>query len=230
MHPLINFVLALILVATLAFLDAGGRAASSHLSASATGVLRSPSVKRISREMPSKDVEAETTIEPTGFSLTPKPEELQDLSFTVSIVGENAEFYLSNRGATPQKFFDSLAPGWSGLPRHTWIQVLTDEGELYKDWPVSMNDEGDWTPNYLSNTLSDIATCVPADLTEIGPGETRSLVLPLDEFFARSRFVGNGQGYRVRVVSELYLDADLTRRFVSRSDWAPLKLKSDTNF
>lgn len=221
----LEFVFALVLIASLVLLDSDSKSASS--TSPTSGRTSTPvSIERqkldLNHSLPTTDVEPQTrAIESDTTAI--KPKSAEDLSFVVRIVGKNVEFQLTNQGEEPHLFFDSLKLGWSGMPLNTWIQVLTEGGELYEDWPVSLSEEGDWSPNYVSNTLSDVATRIPAELQTIEPGDTRSLVFPIEKFFERSGFDREAQGYRVRVVSNLYLDAELTQRLKSRSDWVPLE-------
>lgn len=156
------------------------------------------------------------------ISLKSAKEISKELSYHLKIEDGYIEFKLTNRGRSSHFFYsDSLdIRGVDGVPGHAEIELLKEDGSLFDAWDSELKVDS-WSPLNLS---SDAGTYIPAKSQTIGPGETRSLVVPLKDFFGRSDFVPNGKKYRVRILSNLYLDADLTQYIEARSNWVALKI------
>ena len=181
------------------------------------------------QQKPAADVRASTI---AGIDeLTAETERLKGINaliFKVKIEDGIFKLLLRNEGETSCYYFDSIKLGTGGIPRETWIQVLTDDGTLFKGWPISLDDEdGYWSPNLMSNSFEDVAVRLPAKLAVLEPGESRTLQLPIEKFFYRvspevSTKAKNGM---IRVHSRLYLDPKLDYWLEARTDWVPLSVE-----
>ena len=172
------------------------------------------------RRMVTRTIEEQVASSETDSTRALVSKSKDGLSFFVRIEGKTVKFRLENQGQTPHVFHNSLKLGSSGVPRQTWIQVRMDDGSLFDEWAYP--DEDSWSPNYLSNSMSDIAIRMPAELETLDAGDHRELHVPLESFFDRSGFDRKTPGCRVRVVSTIYLDARLNECLKVQTDWVPL--------
>jgi len=149
-----------------------------------------------------------------------KPQSANELSYVLEFKGNQVEFKLTNNGRSTHLFFgDSLEIRGLGVPGHADVQVLNEDGSLFEAWDSQIHVDS-WSP-LLSSSYAK--STIPAKSRAIKPGETRSLLVPIENFFSRSNFDPKAENYRVRVVSNLYLDANLTQYIESRTDWIPLR-------
>lgn len=159
--------------------------------------------------------------EPSLESATQEPESSKELSYIVKVGDNQAEFQLINGGKSTHHFYsDSLEIRGLGVPGHADVQVLKEDGTLFDTWDSQIQADS-WSPLLVSSYAK---TNLPAEPRAINPGETLSLVVPLENFFSKSKMAWDTEDYRVRVVSRVYLDPYLTKYIKSRSDWVPLKL------
>ena len=146
----------------------------------------------------------------------------KELTYVTKIEGGQVEFKLINKGSSPHIFYsDSLQiRGVDEVPGHAEVQVLKKDGSLFDAWDSHFHTKN-WSPLLLS---SDAGTALPAKAQVIQPNGTRSLTVPIKKFFRRSDFVPGPEteGYRIRVISNLYLNANLTQYIQSRSSWVAL--------
>lgn len=148
------------------------------------------------------------------------PESAKDLSYRVQIRNNHVEFKLTNKGTVSHLFYgDPFTIKGAGVPLHAEIQVLKPDDTLLDSWNSSIPGDS-WSPIFMT---SDTKQAIPAKSQTLKPGETRSLVVPIENFFAMSDFEPKAEGYRVRVLGFLHLDEKCTQYIRSRSDWVPLK-------
>ena len=177
------------------------------------------------QESPLRADEIVPTQQPREQQQTPletlAPASAQELAYVVKIKDDKVEFQLTNLGSSVHHFYgDPLTLGYGDeVPSCAEIQVHQADGSLFQKWSSHFPPSDRWSPLVVSNTAKPF----PGEPEVIEPGETRSLKVPLEDFFFGSDFDLKTRGCQVRVLSGLYLDSDFRQSIEARTDWTKLE-------
>lgn len=175
----------------------------------------------LSRSRLPKGQKPPTAVPPKESIAQPTSKSRKELSYVVKIKDNQVEFKLTNKGSGAHIFYGGSLSlrGFYGVPAHANVQVLKEDGSIFSRWHSRMQTDS-WSPLlFSSDTIS-----LPVESQSIDPGETHSLIVPIENFFYRSDFDLKARHHKIRVVSYLYLDAYLRHSIESKSELVELKL------